>query len=242
MLHTLWITLLYQPIYNLLLVFISIVPGGDVGIALIIVTLIVKALLFPLTQRSIESQLKMRALEPQIAKLKEETTDKVEQNKRTYELYKKNKINPFSGCLLILIQLPIIIALYIVLRDFNTTSVLPYSFVQHPEVFNVKFLGLVDLTGKSILFAVLAGLTQFIQGKLMQGRQSKPQGQGMQAQLAKTMQIQMVYFIPLITAYVAYQFSAAVALYLITSNIVTILQELYTARRMKKGQAAIVVA
>src|SRR5690606_20778827 len=121
-------------------------------------------------------------IEPEIAAIKKEVPDKMEQNKRVYALYKERKVNPFSGCLLILIQIPIIIALYLVfLRGFGEAPVALYSFVKAPETLNMQFLGLVDLASKSIVLALIAGLTQFIQGKLAQGRQSKPEGEGMQA-------------------------------------------------------------
>jgi YidC/Oxa1 family membrane protein insertase len=233
MLHTLWTTILTRPLYNILLLTIAIVPGGDVGIAVVLVTLLVKLILAPLTQKSIKSQIAMKAIEPDIAKIKAEVSDKTEQSKRTYALYKEKGVNPFSGCLLILLQLPIIIALYLVLRNFATISLLPYSFTHIPAVFNLKFLGLVDIGHKSIVLALLAGVTQFIQGKLAQGRQNAPSTEGMAGMFAKNMQVQMLYMIPLVTAYAAYQFSAAVALYLITSNIFTIGQELYTLRQMR---------
>lgn len=234
LLKTLWTTVLYQPLYNLLILIISIVPQGDVGFAVIILTIIVKLLLFPLTQRSIESQLRMKSLEPEIQAIKDSVTDKVEQNKKIYALYKEKKVNPFSGCFLILVQIPIIIALYwVFLKGLGDAPVALYSFVSHPEDLNMKFLGLVDLGGKSIVLALLTGITQFIQGKLAQGRQGKPQGNGMQAQFAKSMQVQMMYVLPIIIAFVAYRISAAVALYWITSNIVTIAQEIYTKRKMR---------
>ena len=233
MLHSLWNGLLYRPLYNLLLLVISIVPTGDVGLALIVITILIKLLLAPLTQKSIKSQIAMKAIEPEIAHIKATVTDKVEQNKQVYALYKERGVNPFSGCLLILLQFPIIIALYLVLRNFTAISVLPYSFVHVPETFNLTFLGFVDIAHKSIVLALIAGITQFIQGKLAQGRQATPNTEGMAGMFAKNMQVQMLYMIPIITVYAAYQFSAVVALYLITSNIFTIGQELYTLRQMR---------
>jgi YidC/Oxa1 family membrane protein insertase len=235
MLKSLWTAVLYQPLYNILILIISIMPGGDVGLAVILLTVLVKLALFPLTQRSIEGQLKMKSVEADVAQIKATVTDKAEQNKQVFALYKERKINPFSSCLLVLIQIPIIIALYLVfLHGFATVPVKLYSFVHAPATFNLHFFGLVDLAKKSIVLAILAGVTQFIQGKLAQGRQGKPAGEGMQKDFARSMQVQMMYFLPIMIVFIAYRVSAAVALYWITSNIFTIGQELYTRRKMRK--------
>ena len=244
MLHKFWNAILYRPLYNLLLLVLTIVPGSDIGIAIILLTIIVKLILFPLTQRSIESQIAMKELEPKMNELKAKVTDKTELNKQTYALYKENKINPFSSCLLILIQIPIIIALYqVFLHGFGASSpVPPYSFLHLPAVFNFKFLGIVDLAQKSIVLALLAGVSQYLQGFLMQMRQGKPNGDGMTSEFAKSMQTQMLYVLPILIAIIAYRLSGAVALYWITSNMFTVCQELYTRRKMRIRAAKKLVA
>ena len=112
MLHNIWDAVLYNPLVNILAFLVSIVPNGDVGIAIVVLTILVKFALFPLSQRSIESQAKMALLAPELNKIKESGASKEEQAKKTFELYKLHKTNPFSGCLLVLIQIPIIFALY----------------------------------------------------------------------------------------------------------------------------------
>ena len=236
MLHTLWTLVCYQPLYNALLVCISFIPGGDVGLAVILLTIIVKLVLFPLTQKSINAQLKMKALEPMLAEIKEKITDKAEQSKKTFALYKENKINPFSSCLLVLVQLPIIIALYMVfIHGFDSVPVGAYPFVHVPAKFNLNFFGLMNLAQKSIFLAILAGISQYFQGYLAQGRQTKPTGTDMKSEFAKSMQTQMLYVLPLMIVFIAYRVSAAVALYWITSNIFTIGQELYTRHKINKS-------
>jgi len=236
MLHTLWTTIFYRPLFNLLLLFVSIAPGSDVGLAVIFLTILVKLILFPLTQRSIESQMRMKALEPEINRIKTTVTDKAEQNKQTYALYKEKKVNPFSSCLLVLLQIPVIIALYLVfIHGLDSTLVTAYPFIHAVPPFNQNFLGLFDLTQKSLILAVIAGASQYVTGVLAQGRQGKPSGEGMTGQFAKTMQTQMLYVLPIMIVIIAYRVSAAVALYWITSNIFTIAQELYTRRKMKGG-------
>src|SRR3989344_7583049 len=116
-------TVFYQPLYNTLVFIIASVPGANVGVAIIILTVVVRSVLLPLSHKSVVSQAKMRSLAPHLEKLKEKHKDnKQEQARKTMELYKEHGINPFSGCLLVLIQLPIIFALYFV---FNTR--------RHPE-------------------------------------------------------------------------------------------------------------
>lgn len=238
MLSSFWNTVFYRPLYNLLLIGVAIMPNADVGLAVIALTILVKLILFPLTQRSIESQMKMKALEPEINRIKETVSDKAEASRQTFALYKEKKISPFSSCLLILVQLPVIIALYLVfLHGFDTVPFGPYSFVNAPEAFNMRFLGLFDLAKKSIIMALIAGLTQFIQGWLAQKRTGKPvASENPATKFSQTLQTQMTYVLPIMITFIAYQVSAAVALYWITSNVVTIAQELYTIKKMKGGK------
>ncbi len=236
---SLWNTIFYRPLYNLLLIFVAIIPSGDVGLAVIFLTILVKLILFPLTQKSIESQMKMKALEPELNKIKEQYPDKAEQSKRTFALYKEKKISPFSSCLLILVQLPVIIALYWVFLKGLGTGAVPklYSFVHFSGVYNMKFLGLFDIAKKSIVFALLAGVSQYLVGYLAQKRTGKvAQTEGMSGQFAATLQTQMLYVLPVMIVLIAYRVSAAVALYWITSNMFTVGQELYTRRKLKGGK------
>ncbi|MEK6881852.1 MAG: YidC/Oxa1 family membrane protein insertase, partial [Nanoarchaeota archaeon] len=161
-----WNAVLYKPLMNALAFLVAIVPGGDVGIAVIILTVIVKRILFPLSQKSIESQAAMSLLAPELNKIKNRGLSKEEQARLTFELYKKNKTNPFSGCLLVLIQIPIIFALYYVFLRGGLPEIHPellYSFVDIPKEVSMKLLGFLDITQKNIYLAVFAGLTQFLQ-------------------------------------------------------------------------------
>ena len=143
MLHYIWDTLLYEPLLNALAFLVSVVPGGDVGIAVILLTILVKVALFPLSQRSIESQAKMNLLTPELNKIKNSGASKEEQARLTFELYKKHKTNPFSGCLLILIQIPIIFALYYVFyKGINFENGILYSFIINIKNLNMDFFGM----------------------------------------------------------------------------------------------------
>ena len=120
-----WNLILYQPLLNALAFLVSVLPGGDVGLAVILLTILVKVILFPLARKSIESQAEMNVLAPKLQKIKESGATKEEQATQTFELYKKYKVNPFSGCLLLLIQIPIIFALLLSVYQFFV-SLFPY--------------------------------------------------------------------------------------------------------------------
>jgi YidC/Oxa1 family membrane protein insertase len=237
MLATFWNAVFYQPFYNALILGVAFLPNGDFGLVVIIVTVIIKIILFPLNQKAIEGQIRMNSVQGEVEEIKQRVTDKVEQNKQIFALYKEKNISPFASCLPLLVQAVVLIALYRaflgVLGDIAPAAL--YSFAIQPDTINLNFLGFIDLSTKhSIIFALLVGVTQFIQAKLMQNRQAKPTGTGMQAQFARNMQLQMLYGLPIMTAGLSYfLFPSAVALYWITSNIFTIGQELYTRRKMR---------
>lgn len=230
-----WNFLLYQPLLNALAFLVSVVPGGDLGVAVIILTIIVKIILAPLSFASIKSQAKMSALAPELDKIKKSGVSKEEQARLTFELYKKNKTNPFSGCLLILIQIPIIFALYFVFyKGINFDDGILYSFILKPENLNMQFLGLLDLTQKSLLLAIIAGISQYFQAHFMPKPQTNNATPGsFQESFAKSMHMQMKYVFPFIVAFIAYTVSGAVALYWITSNIFAVGQQIYVNKKKK---------
>ncbi len=240
--QALWNTVFYEPIYNALVFTINNITFGDVGFAIIFITIIVKFILFPLTKKSIKSQILMKRIEPEMKSIKKDFPNKEEQAKKTFELYKKYGVNPFSGCLVVLLQLPVIFALYYVFyKGLDLSSGPLYSFIQTPVDVHNNFLGLVDIHSKSIVLAVLAGISQFIQGYLaspikpkteLVKDNKKDEPKTFQEQMADSMQLNIKYFLPIFIAFIAYQISAAVAIYWITSNIFTIAQEWYIRRQL----------
>lgn len=233
MIAHIWNLILYHPLINALAFLVSIVPGGDVGLAVIILTVLVKVILFPLSQKSIESQAQMNILAPELNRIKASGASKEEQAKLTFELYKKHKTNPFSGCLLIIIQIPIIFALYYVFfKGIRFDSGVLYSFIHIPEHINMVFLGLVDISQKSLFLAILAGLSQYLQAHFMpQPPKNTSTTTGSFAEsFTKSMSVQMKYIFPFIIVFIAYRISGAVALYWITSNLFAVGQQLYARR------------
>jgi YidC/Oxa1 family membrane protein insertase len=229
-------SILYQPLFNAVVWLYDYIPGHDFGVAIIILTLAIRFILYPLMAQSIKSQKRMSELQPQIQEIqKKYQNDKQEQSRAMMELYKKEKFNPFGGCLPMLVQLPILIALYQVFwRGFGTERMsFLYDFVPHPGVIDPMFFGVLNLSAPNIILAVLAGVAQFFQSKMLS---PKKQGEtnGQMAQLTNTMQKQMIYFLPLFTVFILWKLPAAIGLYWIATSGFSILQQYIIYRPKKK--------
>ncbi len=234
-----WMTVFYEPLYNGLIFLVQAFPIHSVGIAVILLTLLVKIILFPLAQKSIKSQVEMKKIEPFIEKIKKDfPNNKEEQARKTMALYKEHKINPFSGCLVLLIQIPIIFALYkVFMNGIHSPEGVLYSFVHLPETFSTMFLG-ADLTGKSIGLAILAGASQFLQAHVASASLTPATDEkSFKNDFMKSMQFQMKYILPVFIAIVSYTLASAVALYWVTSNLFTVGQE-YIIRKKAKQEMA----
>ncbi|MCC2631100.1 MAG: 60 kDa inner rane insertion protein preprotein translocase subunit YidC [Candidatus Paceibacter sp.] len=234
--HGFFATIFYIPLYNALVWLIDILPGHPAWVAVVLLTVIIRFVLYPLSKSSIKTQILMKQIEPEIQKIREKITDKAEQGRKTLELYRSKGINPFAGFLLLLIQLPIVFGLYKVfssgLPKIDTT--LLYSFVAVPESVAMSFFGL-DLASAPlrIVLAILAVITQFIQINLALPKVTRKEGGTFQNDLAYSMNMQMRYILPLIMFPIAY-ISAVIALYLITTNIFMTAQEIFVKRRMER--------
>ena len=232
-----WHTLFFDPVYNGLVFFIDVIPGADVGLAIIATVVVVKTILLPLSIKAAKTQRVMREIEPKLKEIRETLKDKrQEQGEAMLKLYREAGISPFASILLIFLQIPIVIALYlsvntgggIALPAINTEIL--YSFVRIPEFVNMNFLGMLDITGKSLALALLAGVTQFYQVKLAMPAlppRDPDAAPNFKEDFGRNMQMQMRYVMPVIIFFVAYYISAAIALYFFVSNLVAILQELY---------------
>lgn len=227
----------YDPIYNALVYFVDIVPAHDMGIAVIIVTILVRIILYPLSKKAIKAQMDMKRIAPEIEEIKKKYKDKrEEQGRAIFALYRERGVSPFAGILLLLVQLPILLGLYFVFAHGGLPAVdknLLYSFVPAPPEVNMHFLGLIDMAGKSMVLAALAGVTQFIYTRLSMG----PRGSlvaaeaSFSADMARTFDLQARYILPIMVAGIAYFIAAAAPLYWLTSNLFMIGQELASGRR-----------
>lgn len=218
------------------------------GLAIIATVVFIKVVILPLSIKVTKMQAVMRELDPKIKAIKKDITDKQEQARAMMDLYKEAKINPFASVLLLFVQFPIIIALYlsvmngggVALPDINT--VLLYSFIPTPEMSSMLMLGVFDITLKSLPLALLAGATQFLHTHLSMPK-PEPRKEDAEPNLkedfARSMQMQMRYVMPVIIVGVAYTLSAAIALYFTVSNIMAIAQEFVVKRHRAEAQKSV---
>ena len=231
--------IIYRPLLNLLVFFYNVVPGHDIGVVIILLTLLIRLALAPSFHKSLKSQKAMNDLQPKLNELRERHKDNKEaQAKAMMELYKEHKINPLSSCLPILVQLPLLIALNGV---FHTALVGQgieglYGFIKAPAGISPLFLGFINLSKAGwsaqglywpgVVLAVLTGVTQFWQSKLMMAKASQNQDV-----TAKAMQMQMTYIFPLVFIYMALRFSSGLALYWTAMTFFTLAQQYYIMRK-----------
>lgn len=224
----LFTTIFYQPILNLLVFLYNTVSFQDLGVAIILLTVIIKAILWPLNKKSIKSQKDLQDLQPKLNELKKQYgDDKMGLSQATMNLYKESKINPLSSCLPLLIQLPFLFAVYRVFRDgLNNKLDLVYSFINKPEVINGVFLGFLDLNKPSIYLAVLAGLAQFWQAKMMSTKKPEVKTDSSKDEsMTSIMNKQMLYFMPAITIFIGISLPGGLTLYWFIITLLTALQQ-----------------
>ncbi len=240
--------ILFEPLFNALLFIYKYIP--DLGTAIIILTVIIKLLLYLPSRSSIRSQKLLQQTQPKLKALQEKyKNDREELGKQMMKFYKENKVNPFSSCLPLLIQLPILIALYraflAVAQIDPETSILMSDQLQHVyeplrALYNQKpidtmFLGIFDLAqNKNYVFAILAGAAQFWQSRMLMARKAPNVPGAQDERKTANLNKQMMYFMPLITVFFGVQFPAGLTLYWLVSTLFTIGQQWYI---FKKDQA-----
>ncbi len=230
--------IIYQPLLNLLVWGYNSLPGHDIGLVIIALTILVRIVLAPSMHKQIKSQHAMTKLQPKLNELKEKhKDDKEAQTKALMDLYKEHNVNPLSSCLPLLIQLPILIALYQVFRTaLNGHLQGLYHFVYNPGVINPYLFGVVNLAKPNIVLAILAGAFQFWQSKMMQAKQTGPTDA-----TTKAMQLQMTYLLPLVSVYIAWRLPAGLPLYWIITTMFAIAQQSYIMKKSSKQEKALEV-
>jgi YidC/Oxa1 family membrane protein insertase len=240
-------TFFYDPLYNGLILLLSWLPSPDVGVAVILFTALVKFILFPLSKKAVQTQLKLRQIEPEMTAMKAKYKDNREkQAQEMLALYRVNGINPFSGILLVIIQIPIIFALYFIFLKGGLPSIdlnLLYPYVKEAvgritDPINMHLLGFLDISRPQWALALLAGISQFVQVQLSLPKVEKVENPTFKDDMARSLNVQMRYILPIFITVVAWNISGAVALYWITGNLFTIGQELYLKRSNKKEAIA----
>jgi len=225
--------ILYRPLFNGLIFLYNVIPGHDFGIAIIVLTLISRVILYPLNQKAIKSQKALAELQPKIKEIQQKyKNEKEKQGQALMELYKVHKINPASGCLPFLVQFPVLIALFSVFRSGLDPEKLNglYSFVSHPGAINNMFLGLINLAEKNYILAILAGALQFIQTKMMTPKNPNAAKAG-SSDFSSMMNKQMLYFFPILTTFIAASLPAGLGLYWVAMTAFGIAQQYFVMKK-----------
>lgn len=189
------------------------------GLAIILLTVLIKVILYPLTSKQMKSMKAMQKLQPEMDKIKKKyKDDKEQQQKKMMELYKENNLNPAAGCLPLLIQMPILIVFYRVLIDWEVLQ-------------EVKFLIIPDLSQPFIALAILTGVTMFLQTFLQQ-KQGGVSAGGKQGNM-------MMYIMPAFIVVIGLSIPAGVLLYWFTSNVIMLVEHfvLYQQPSALKGES-----
>jgi YidC/Oxa1 family membrane protein insertase len=245
MFTTFWNAVFFQPILNLLVWLYVTVPGRDIGIAIILLTVVIKLILYPLTQLQIKQQRAMQELQPKIEEIRQRLKDdKEKQAAELMELYKRDKVNPAASCLPLLIQLPVFIALFSALKTGLASHGLNmlYPFVPNPQTINTMFLGIFDLTKPNYVLAILAGLIQFWQTKQILKPPAAtvasppPEVAGSEGakdeSMTAIMNKQMTYMMPIMTVVIGFSLPGGLTLYWLTMSLLTVGQQWLILRRL----------
>ena len=240
--------LLYNPLFNLMVFFYNIVPGQDIGIAIILLTLLVRVVLYPINNKSIKSQKRLQEIQPKMKEIQSKyKEDKQKQAKKLMELYQKHKVNPLSGCLPLLLQFPILIALYhVFINGFKDESLdILYPFIYNPGHIEAMSLGIINLSETNIYLAVIAATLQYFQSKMLMGGKTEEKKEDEKEKKEKTaeektqdfaqsMTKNMVYIMPVLTFVFAMSFPSGLALYWAVTTLFAIAQQHIIARKEKK--------
>lgn len=222
----------FQPIYNALILLYNFLPGHDLGVAIIVLTIFIRLILYPIAKKQIESQKKMQELQPEIKKLQDKYKgDKEKQGRALMDFYKENKVNPASGCLPLIIQIVFFIALYqafIAGLNFDSGCADLYASVQCPAGIKTTFFGILDLAKPSIILAMIAAVGQFIQTKMIMPKTDPNAKKG---DFSAIMSQQMLYLGPLLTLFIGAKFPAGLALYWVINTLFAIIQQYLIIRK-----------
>ena len=226
-------TVLYQPLFNILILLYNFIPGKDFGIAIIVLTLLLRLAFYPLSAKAFVAQKMFAELQPKLKELREKFKhDKDALARQTLEAYQKSGVNPFASIGPLLLQLPILLAIFQVFSKGLQESQLSilYPFVQNPETISPLFLGMVNLSEQSLVLAAIAGVLQFFQmhiGMSSSGPGAKNSG----AALAQ--KHLMPIFFSAFTVSILLRLPAAIGIYWVATSVFSIAQQWYLARRMK---------
>ncbi len=188
---------------------------GNYGIAIIIVTILMRILIFPLTLKQEKSMKKMKDIQPELDKIREKYKDDPQTlNQKTMELYKENNVNPMGGCLPILIQMPIFVALYYAFVGNTIPADATFLWFNLKQPDHFMKLGTFTIN----LLPILNTLVTFIQQKVMMGVQQQDKNNPMSS---------MLYTMPLMMLFIFYNMPSGVTLYYLVSGVLSVIQQYF---------------
>ncbi|MCF8040204.1 MAG: membrane protein insertase YidC [Desulfohalobiaceae bacterium] len=211
-----YLNIVAKPLVQLLKFFYGFV--GNYGVAILLLTLVIKILFWPLTHKSYKSMEKMKKIQPMMKELKEKhKDDRTKMNQELMQLYKTYKVNPAGGCLPMLLQIPVFIGLYEAL--LGSVELRHAPFISHVPFTDIVWLA--DLAAKDPLYVtpVIMGLSMFLQQKL-----SPTAGDPTQAKIMMIM--------PLFLTFIFLNFPSGLVVYFFANNMISILQQWYTLRNV----------
>jgi len=217
----------YIPLFNLLILLFDVIPGHDLGVAIIVLTILIRLVFFPLSIKAQRSQRAINLLAPKIKEIKEKfQKDQAAQGAAIMALYKEHGVNPVAGCLPLLIQLPILIALYqVFIAGLNVESLsLLYPFIPNPGTINPFFLGVIGITNPNRWIAVLAAAMQFVQSRQSLAYMNAA---GSPDPRAAMLNKQMMYLLPAFIIVIGWNLPAGLLLYWVTTTAASLVEQWY---------------
>jgi len=223
-------TILYQPLYNLLMFFAFLVPGHSMGWAIIVLTVVIRVALLPSSLKAAHFQAKNNKLQPHVNKIRKEIKDQQEQSKAIMELYKSQGHSPFGSCLQSLIQLPVLIVLYQVFRGGLNQSGFKdlYGFTPHPATINTDFFGLNIMTPDPWVLPIVAAILQLGLSWLMMPKTIPGEAQDSTAMMSK----QMLFLGPIITLFFGRTMPAALVIYWIVTTLFSLVLQYFVNKQI----------
>lgn len=232
-------TIFYQPVLNLLILLYNISPFNDFGVAVVLLTITIKLIFWPLGSKAIKSQKSLQDLQPKINEIQTKyKDDKAAASQKIMELYKENNVNPFSSCFPLLIQLPFLFAVFKIFRTGVENNLdLVYPFISRPEVINTMSLGVVDLSSPNVYLAVLAGLAQFWQARMVTTKKPAVQTPGSKDEnMMAIMNKQMLFIMPAVTVFIGLSLPGGLTLYWFVVTLITVIQQLVVFKGKSKNE------
>ncbi len=218
--------IIYQPLLNLTVLLYTTAGFHDLGLTIVLMTVVIRLLMLPLSLKAARSQRMLAAINPEIEKIRKQNKDSTAQSAALMQLYKDRGIHPLSGCLPLLIQLPLLIGLYRVFMNVFKPDALEllYSFIPHPGIIQHLSFGFIDTAMPGHILAILAGVLQFVQAWM---------ALSLQPQTAQTaaMSKQMAFLLPVMIIVIGWSVPVGLVLYWITTTVFSIGEQLYLRRQ-----------